>query len=71
MLYSNIAKLCQEKHITISRLEKECGLGNATVRGWREMRDAPRFSTIKRVSDFIGVNVDELMKEGTGAATDT
>ena len=63
MLYDNVVKLCKEKKIAIARLEKECGLGNATVQGWKELRDAPRFSTVKKVADYFGVSVEELMRD--------
>lgn len=63
MLYKKVADLCEEKGISIAKLEKECGLGNATIQSWRDMRDAPRFSTIKKVADYFGVTIDELMKD--------
>ena len=63
MLYKKVADLCEEKGISIAKLEKECGLGNATIQYWRDMRDAPRFSTIKKVADYFGVTIDELMKD--------
>lgn len=64
MLYAKIVDLCKQKGVSVARLERECGLGNATIQGWRGLRDAPRFSTIKKVADYFGVGVDELMKEG-------
>lgn len=59
MIYENIVRLCGEKKISIARLEKECGLGNATVRGW-EFSD-PRISKLKAVADYLGVTVESLM----------
>ena len=64
MLYTKIEDLCKEKGISIARLEKECGLGNATIKSWKDMRDAPRFSTIKKVADYFGVTIYELMGDG-------
>ena len=63
MLYENVTRLCKEKGVSIAKLERECGLGNATVQGWKELRDAPRFSTLMKVAGFFGVSVDELMME--------
>lgn len=60
MIFENIAKRCREKGISISRLEKECGLGNATVRGW-EASD-PSAKKLKRVADYLGCTVDELLE---------
>ena len=61
MLYARIEALCKEKRIPISRLEQECGLGNATVKGWKE--SDPRSSKLKAVADYLGVTVDYLLSD--------
>ncbi len=61
MLYDNIIKLCRERNIPVYRVERESGLGNATIRGWKT-GDAV-ISKVKKVADFFGVTIDELMKE--------
>ena len=61
MLYDRIEDLCREKRISIAKLEKECGLGNATIRGWKE--SDPRSSKLKVVADYLGVSVDSLLSE--------
>lgn len=63
MIYENILRLCEEKKISIARLEKECGLGNATVRGWAGLQDGPRVTTLKKVADYFGVTLEDLLKE--------
>lgn len=63
MIYDNILRLCQERKITIARLEKECKLGNATVRNWANSDGGPRAKTLKIVADYFGVSVDELLRE--------
>lgn len=62
MIFSNILKLCKKNKISIARLEREVGLGNATVRGWKE--STPKVDTLKLVADYFGVTVDELLKGG-------
>ena len=64
MILERVEKLCKAKGISIARLEKECGLGNATVRNWRNMADMPRYSTLKKVADYLEVSVDELVGGG-------
>lgn len=59
MLYDEIVKRCKEKGISIAKLEKECGLGNATVRGWAN--SDPRISKVKAVADYLGTTVTELL----------
>lgn len=62
MIYENISAICKERGISIAKLERSAGLGNATIQGWKS--GGPRASTLKRVADVLGVTVDELMKEG-------
>jgi len=64
VLFERIKSLCEEKGISISRLEQETGLGNATVRGWRE--SSPSVEKLKRVADYLGVTIDDLINEREG-----
>ena len=61
MIYENIVAKCKEKGISISGLEKSIGLGNATIRGWSE--SSPKVENLKKVADFFGCTVDELIAE--------
>lgn len=59
MIYTNIIKLCQSRKISIARLEKETGLGNATIRGWNT--SSPTVEKLKAVADYFGVTIDDLL----------
>lgn len=61
MLFDKISALCEERGISIAKLEREADLGNATVRRWKG--SDPSASKLKRVADVLGVTVDELLKE--------
>ena len=61
LIYSNIVTLCKERGISIARLERESGLGNATIRGWASA--SPTVDRLKRVADYLGVSVDQLVSE--------
>lgn len=61
VLYQNVLALCLKKGINIYKLEQETGLGNATVRGW--VSSSPRIETLKKVADYFGVTIDELLSE--------
>ena len=61
MIYTNISNLCRANGISIARLERETGLGNATVRGWAN--SSPTVEKLKAVADYFGVTVDELLSE--------
>lgn len=59
MIYSNIAVLCKKRGISIARLERESGLGNATIRGW--ISGSPTVDKLKPVADYLGVSIDQLI----------
>lgn len=61
MLFEKISALCEKKGISIAKLEKDSGLGNATVRGWK--KSIPSVESIKKVCRVLGCTVDDLLKE--------
>lgn len=61
MILENISRLCKENSISIAKLEREVGLGNATIRGWK--RSSPTVDKLKLVSDYFSTTVDELLRE--------
>ena len=61
MLYERIVELCKERGITIAKLEKLSGLGNATIRGWKN--SSPQAETLKKVCTVLRVSMDEIMED--------
>ncbi len=61
MIFTNIVLLCKERGISVAKLERETGLGNATIRGWAT--SSPTVETLKTVADYFGVTVDSLLSE--------
>ena len=59
MIFENVLRLCRAKNISISRLEREIGLGNATIRGWE--KSSPTVDKLQRVAAYFGVTIDELI----------
>lgn len=60
MIYNNIKELCDERGISISQLEKEAGLGNGTISGWKE--SMPRIDNLQSVAKVLKVKVEKLLK---------
>lgn len=58
-LKENVTKLIAKHGITISKLEKALGFGNATIRDW-EFR-SPSVEKVERVADYFHVSVDSLL----------
>ena len=69
MIYEKVLALCEERKIKVARLEKEVGLGNGTVRGWKN--SIPGVTTLKKVSDYFGVGIEELLREDNDNASPT
>ena len=65
MLFKNIAKLCKEKGISITPLEKECGISNGTIGKWRV--SSPTVENVRKVAAFLETTVDELLAEDVEA----
>lgn len=61
MIFTNIVLLCKERGISVAKLERETGLGNATIRRWAT--SSPTVETLKTVADYFGVTVDSLLSE--------
>lgn len=60
-MYETVKKLCEKKNISISRLEREAGLGNGTIAGWKQFE--PKLSTLTKVADALGVSVTTLINK--------
>lgn len=61
MLLNNVKRLCDQRGISIWALEKAVGAGNGTIGKWGA--SSPRVETIKKVADYFGVTVDELLSK--------
>ena len=61
MIFTNVSRLCRERGISISRLERDLGIGNATIRNWNV--SSPTVDKLKRVADYFGVTLDELYRK--------
>ena len=59
MIYNNIKKLCVEQNISISQLEREAGLGNGTVGGWKTA--SPTIDNLQAVAKVLKVKVEKLL----------
>lgn len=61
MLYKKIMHFCKEKNIPLYIFEKECGLGNGTIAGWKTSK--PRIDSLQKVAKQMGVSIDKLLED--------
>lgn len=59
MLYDVIKEICDEKHIRISALEREAGLGNGTISKWKTCK-YPNLPAVYAIAKVLDVSVDDL-----------
>lgn len=64
MNFARIRQLCEERGISITTLEQECGLKNGTVCKWKDDTKNPRVDSAKKVADYLNIAVDELLQGG-------
>ena len=61
MYYELVKKLCDERGISIAKLEKEAEIGNGTVGGWKEF--TPSLKTLTKVAQYFGIPVADLISQ--------
>ena len=62
---SRIEDMCWDKRTTIAGLERALNFSNGSIAKWK--RSNPRIDNVKKVADFFGVTIDELMLPDEGA----
>lgn len=54
-----IKKLCQQKKISLAKLERSCDIGSNTIHRWDDV--SPSIDKVVRVANFFDVSVDYLL----------
>lgn len=63
-----IEAVIKEKGLNFKRVERECGLGNGTIKRWETQ--SPRLDKLAKVSEYLKVSLDYLVY-GTGDSNRT
>ena len=61
MLYDNVKKICEEKGISVGKIEKDLQLSNGSICKWNE--NEPGIRKVQKVADYLGVSIEELLKD--------
>lgn len=59
-LYEKVKEICTSQGKTIMQVEKEAGVANGVIGGWRD--GIPALDTVVKVADTLGVTVDYLIE---------
>lgn len=60
MIFEKIEKLCKERGISITALEKMAHLGNGTIHGWKT--SSPTLDKLQIVATVLEVKVSDLLE---------
>ena len=60
-IYKNVKDIADKRGISIYQIEQTNGIGNGTISGWTEGKDA-KVTTVKKVADYLGVSMEELIR---------
>lgn len=60
MLFDNIKKICDEKGISVWKLEKALGFSNRSISKWNESE--PGVRKVQKVADYLGVPIEKLLE---------
>lgn len=63
MLYNNVKKLCEEKKISISQMERDLEFPRSSVCKWNE--NEPGVTKVQKVADYLKVPIEQLLEEDT------
>lgn len=62
MIYQNVKKVAESKGITIYRIEKDTKLSNGIIAKWgKTANQEPSASNLKKVADYLQVEMDKLL----------
>lgn len=62
MYFDKIKALCDEKGISIFRLEKEAKIGNGTIDDYKT-GSIPRITTLEKIAKYFDVPVSYFLEE--------
>ena len=64
----NVIKLlCKKQNITVTELERNLGIANATISRWG--KSSPKAESVQKVADYFGVSIDYLLGRTDYAST--
>ena len=63
-IYDNVKKLCEEKKVSISQMERDLEFPRSSVCKWNE--NEPGVTKVQKVADYLGVPIEQLLAQEGG-----
>ena len=60
MIYDNVKKICEERGITIVKLEQDLGFTRSYICKWND--NEPGIRKVQKVADYLGVPIEKLLE---------
>lgn len=60
-MYSNFAKLLEERKLTAYRVSKDTGISQTTLSEWKKGLVTPKADKLRALAEYLGVSVDYLL----------
>ena len=60
-MLKTIRNIAKQKEIPLAKIERACELGERSLYRWDT--NYPSVDKVKKVADYLGVTVDDLLKE--------
>lgn len=60
MLYNNVRRMCEQKGISVSMLEKKMEFSNGSISKWND--NEPGIRKVQKVADYFGVAIEDLLE---------
>lgn len=60
-MYNKIAKMCEERKISVSQLERNLHLGSGSIGKWT--KSSPRVVTLKKIADYFNVDINYFLED--------
>lgn len=70
MIAERLKLLRKQKHISQVDLARALGVASGTVGMWETNRRDPDISTLRKIADYFGVGVNELIEEKAAETTE-
>ena len=68
-VYEKFQMLLDKTNNTAYQVAKETGVSTATLSNWKNGNYIPKTDKLKKIADYFGITVDELISEETGDDT--
>ena len=65
MIYNNVKKICEERKIPISQLERDLEFPRSSVCKWNE--NEPGITKVQKVASYLKVPIEQLLVDDTTA----